>query len=146
MSFADSLDCVGIIGKDVTSASKVFGSFLHVPFSSGIFYIYLRRQQDALSVFDENDPTAARPMTREKARELCSEHMTEWAAPSNSNSRGDLTKLRIGIPQVCPQCPQSLTTLFDSINYVYRSTFRLLSTVLSSLPSAAWFAPSRTVA
>ena len=28
VSFADSLDCVGIIGKDVTSASKVFGSFL----------------------------------------------------------------------------------------------------------------------
>jgi hypothetical protein len=71
-------------------------------FLSGILYVYPRRQQDVLSVFDENDPTAARPTTREKARELCSEHMTEWAS-SNSNS-GDLTKLRIGIPQVCTQC------------------------------------------
>ena len=49
---------------------------------------------DALSVYDEKDPTAARPVTREKARELCSEHLT-------SLSSGDLTELRIGIPQVC---------------------------------------------
>jgi hypothetical protein len=54
---------------------------------------------DVLSVYDEKDPTAARPVTREKAGELCSEHMTEWA-PLDS---GDLTKLRIGIPQVCSQ-------------------------------------------
>ena len=98
VSFADSLDCVGIVSKDVTSASKLFGSSLsRPPFSSGI---YQRRQQDVLSVFDENDPTAARPTTREKARELCSEHMSEWASSSNSNSGGDLSKLRIGIPQV----------------------------------------------
>jgi hypothetical protein len=51
---------------------------------------------DALSVYDEKDPTAARPVTREKARELCSEHLT-------SLSSGDLTELRIGIPQVCSQ-------------------------------------------
>ena len=97
VSFADSLDCVGIVSKDVTSASKVFGSFLPAPFYQE-FYIHRRHRQDALSVFDENDPTAARPPTREKARASCSEHMTEWAS---SNLR-DLTKLRIGIPQVCP--------------------------------------------
>jgi hypothetical protein len=55
--------------------------------------------KDVLSVFDERDPTAARPTTREKARELCSEHMTEWS----SSGSGDLTNLRIGIPQVRPQ-------------------------------------------
>ena len=75
------------------------------------FYIYLRRQQDALSVFDENDPTAARPTTREKARELCSEHMTEWASSNSNSNTGDLTKLRIGIPQVCPLAVTS--PLFD---------------------------------
>jgi hypothetical protein len=37
--------------------------------------------------------------------------MTEWAS-SNSNS-GDLTKLRIGIPQVCPLAVTS--PLFDLI-------------------------------
>jgi aspartyl-tRNA(Asn)/glutamyl-tRNA(Gln) amidotransferase subunit A len=110
VSFADSLDCVGIVSKDVTSASKVFGSFLPAPFYQE-FYIHRRRRQDALSVFDENDPTAARPTTRENARELCSEHMTEWAS-SNSNT-GDLTKLRIGIPQVCPLAVTS--PLFDLI-------------------------------
>lgn len=40
VSFADSLDCVGIISKDVTSAFKLFGSSLsRPPFFSGIFYI-----------------------------------------------------------------------------------------------------------
>ena len=28
VSFADSLDCVGVIGRDITSTCKVFGSFL----------------------------------------------------------------------------------------------------------------------
>ena len=87
--------------------------FVSRPFVIRNFYIYQRRQQDVLSVFDENDPTAARPTTREKARELCSEHMAEWAS-SNSNS-GDLTKLRIGIPQVCPLAVTS--PVFDFNNY-----------------------------
>ncbi|KAN0121288.1 Amidase signature domain containing protein [Russula decolorans] len=115
VSFADSLDCVGIVSKDVTSASKVF---------------------DALSVFDENDPTATRPTTREKARELCSEHMTEWAS-SNSNT-GDLTKLRIGIPQ-----EYFPTSLDSSVVSPFRRVVRALknrgATVLPvSLPNTRY--------
>jgi hypothetical protein len=81
------------------------------------FYIYQKRRQDILSVFDENDPTAARPTTRENARELCSECMTEeWASP---NSR-DLTKLRIGIPQVCvPAVARSHQSIIRFNNYGY---------------------------
>ena len=39
VSFADSLDCVGIVGKDVTTASKVFGSLLQVPFYQEFLYL-----------------------------------------------------------------------------------------------------------
>lgn len=114
VSFADSLDCVGIIAKDVTSTSKVF---------------------DVLSVFDENDPTAARPTTREKARELCLEHMTEWTSSSNP---GDLTKLRIGIPQ-----EYFPTSLDSSIVSPFRRVVRALknrgATVLPvSLPNTRY--------
>ncbi|KAI9510047.1 amidase signature enzyme [Russula earlei] len=113
VSFADSLDCVGIIGKDVISASQVL---------------------DVLSVFDERDPTAARPLTRERAQELCSEHMAEWASlPS-----GDFTKLRIGIPQ--EYFPVSLDS---SIVSPFRRVVRALkdrgATVLPvSLPNTSY--------
>jgi hypothetical protein len=84
-------------------------------------------------VFDERDPTAARPTTREKAQELCSEHMTDWTSPGS----GDLTNLRIGIPQVRTQ---PLDTLRLS-RLVHRNTSRLHSTVRSYRLSAALFAP-----
>ena len=64
-----------------------------VPFSPTF---HLSELQDVLSQFDEKDPTAARPTIREKARELCSEHMAGWA----SCGSGSLKNLRIGIPQV----------------------------------------------
>jgi len=98
VSFADSLDCVGIIGKDVASTSRVF---------------------DILSKFDERDPTAARSSTRENARELCSEEMVERL----SSDSGDLTGLRIGIPQ--EYFPASLDS---SIVSPFRRVVRALKT------------------
>jgi hypothetical protein len=60
-------------------------------------------------------------MTREKARELCSEHhSTEW----DSRTSGDLTKLRIGIPQVCVLA--ALTTYHHSMTY-YSGVLGILS-------------------
>jgi hypothetical protein len=89
-------------------------------------------------VFDERDPTAARPATREKARELCSEHMTEWT----SSGSGDLTNLRIGIPQVRTQ-PLDTLRLSCLSRLVRRNTSRLHSIARSYLLSAALFAPLR---
>ncbi|KAI0280068.1 amidase signature enzyme [Russula brevipes] len=111
--FADSLDCVGIISKDVASASKVF---------------------DALSVFDERDPTAARPAAREKAGDLCSEHLTEWT----SSDSGDLTKLRIGIPQ--EYFPASLdSSILSPFRRVVRSLKKRGATILPvSLPNTSY--------
>ncbi|KAI0295402.1 amidase signature domain-containing protein [Multifurca ochricompacta] len=113
VSFADSLDCVGIIGRDAACTSKLF---------------------DILSVFDERDPTAARPTTREKARELCSEHMAEWV----SSDATDLTNLRIGIPQ--EYFPTSLDkSIVSSFRRVVRALKHRGATVLPvSLPNTSY--------
>ena len=42
VSFADSLDCVGIISKDVTSAFKLFGSSLSWPPFFQEFFIFIK--------------------------------------------------------------------------------------------------------
>ncbi|KAH9987131.1 amidase signature enzyme [Russula compacta] len=112
VSFADSLDCVGIIGKDVSSASQVF---------------------DVLSVFDERDPTAARPTTRETARELSSEYMAEWAL-----SHSDAEQLRIGIPQ--EYFPASLDrSILSPFRRVVRALQDRGATVLPvSLPNTSY--------
>ncbi|KAI0035298.1 amidase signature enzyme [Vararia minispora EC-137] len=72
VSFADSLDCVGVLAKDVDIAHRVFNT---------------------LSKYDGQDSTSASPETREKAQRACEEHMQSW------RSRRDLAGLRIGVPQ-----------------------------------------------
>ncbi|KAF9236084.1 amidase signature domain-containing protein [Melanogaster broomeanus] len=75
VSFADSLDCVGVIGKSVNTVKQVF---------------------DVVSVYDEKDPTAASLELREQARssaESCLSISSSVTQPSS------LEGLRIGIPQ-----------------------------------------------
>ncbi|KAF9224191.1 amidase signature enzyme [Gyrodon lividus] len=75
ISFADSLDCVGVIGKSVDAVKEVF---------------------DVVSVHDVRDPTAASLELREKGRssaESCLAGLFSGSRPSN------LEGLRIGIPQ-----------------------------------------------
>ncbi|KAF9231459.1 amidase signature domain-containing protein [Melanogaster broomeanus] len=75
VSFADSLDCVGVIGKSVNTVKQVF---------------------DVVSVYDEKDPTAASLELREQARssaESCLSMSSSVIQPSS------LEGLRIGIPQ-----------------------------------------------
>ncbi|KAF8645066.1 hypothetical protein AX16_008124 [Volvariella volvacea WC 439] len=72
VSYADSLDCVGILATDVTSVQNVFR---------------------VLSVYDDKDPTAATEAIRKQAHEAAQELLTRWAG------RSDLCGLRIGIPQ-----------------------------------------------
>ncbi|KAH8996131.1 amidase signature domain-containing protein [Lactarius hatsudake] len=112
VSFADSLDCVGIIGKNVS---------FHF---SG---------QDVLSKFDERDPTAARSSTREKAQELSSEQMVEGLSCSR-----DLTGLHIGIPQ--EYFPASLdSSTVSPFRRVVRALKTRGATVLPvSLPSTRY--------
>ncbi|KAI0714189.1 amidase signature enzyme [Cerioporus squamosus] len=71
VSFADSLDCVGVLARDVRT---------------------VRRIHDALAVYDSRDPTAAPSHVREKAARLTISHL--------EHMQGDaLDGLRVGVPQ-----------------------------------------------
>lgn len=72
VSFADSLDCVGVMASTVDEAQKVF---------------------DLVSVYDAKDPTSVMPEVRKRASRLSSKHQEGFDA------MGSLEGLRIGVPQ-----------------------------------------------
>lgn len=74
VSFADSLDCVGILGKSVSTVKRVF---------------------DTAAVYDSRDPTAATPDLREKTRPLVASFLPVTASTHQPRS---LEGLRIGVP------------------------------------------------
>ncbi|KAI0675590.1 amidase signature enzyme [Trametes maxima] len=71
VSFADSLDCVGVLGKNVSTVERV---------------------HRAIATYDARDPTAATPLIRENASQ-------SFASQLGRVRSGDLNGLRIGIPQ-----------------------------------------------
>ncbi|KAG2057500.1 amidase signature enzyme [Suillus hirtellus] len=75
VSFADSLDCVGVLGKSVDTVKTVFNS---------------------ISSYDPKDPTAAAPRTRERAKASAESLLSTLDVNLSSP---DLSSLRIGIPQ-----------------------------------------------
>ncbi|KAI6013568.1 amidase signature domain-containing protein [Pisolithus marmoratus] len=74
VSFADSLDCVGILGKSVSTVKCVF---------------------DTVAVYDPRDPTAATTDLRERARPFDGSLLSVMASTHKSRF---LEGLRIGIP------------------------------------------------
>ena len=86
ISYADSLDCVGLLAFDVNTVQRVFGMkyqishecILHLP--------------DSVALHDAQDPTSVPIDTRK----LISEHVD-----NKFQSKGSvLMGLRVGIPQV----------------------------------------------
>jgi aspartyl-tRNA(Asn)/glutamyl-tRNA(Gln) amidotransferase subunit A len=86
VSFADSLDCVGIMASDVATTKRVFSSS---DLLYSLFCCCLPSKIDIASTYDPKDPTAATPETRHKAQ------LTPMPLVEKS-----LQGLRIGIPQV----------------------------------------------
>ncbi|KAI6116779.1 amidase signature domain-containing protein [Pisolithus croceorrhizus] len=74
VSFADSLDCVGILGKSVNTVKRVF---------------------DTVAVYDHRDPTAATPELREKTRPL---NASFFPATTSTHQPRSLEGLRVGVP------------------------------------------------
>lgn len=89
VSYADSLDCVGVLASDVKTTKRVFGMAISV----SIWLCWLRFVPESIAKYDDLDPTAA-PI---EIRQLASEHAASNIASSAEVLRG----LRIGIPQVC---------------------------------------------
>ncbi|KAL1707894.1 amidase signature domain-containing protein [Schizophyllum commune] len=74
VSYADSLDCVGVLANGSQDVKDVF---------------------DTISAHDPRDPTSAPVSARTAAREQAEARMAEWRRPGSH----DLTGLRIGVPQ-----------------------------------------------
>ncbi|KAI0766133.1 amidase signature enzyme [Trametes elegans] len=71
VSFADSLDCVGVLGKDVST---------------------VRRVHRVIAIYDDRDPTAIPPEVRDTARRVYEDRLAH-------HRDGHLVGLRIGVPQ-----------------------------------------------
>ena len=103
VSFADSLDCVGIMARKVDNVKTTFGNILS--YHIKVLPISQQSVLDALAQYDPRDPSAAKPETREEASQACSSAMKDWFNPSHTES---LQGLVIGIPRVS-------TTIFTHV-------------------------------
>ncbi|KAK0214901.1 amidase signature domain-containing protein [Armillaria fumosa] len=74
ISYADSLDCVGIIAKDIGTTKRVF---------------------DVLNVHDERDPTSTNRSTRRDASHAVEVQLKSWDDLKGGNLHG----IKIGIPE-----------------------------------------------
>ncbi|KAI0831979.1 amidase signature enzyme [Trametes gibbosa] len=110
VSFADSLDCVGVLGRDILTVKRVHRT---------------------ISIYDSRDPTAAPSSVRKRAAELQRNRLA-------SLQDGQLTGLRIGIPQ--EYFPTELQpSVIDSVRQVLTSLkARGAALVPISLPSTPY--------
>ncbi|EKM50099.1 uncharacterized protein PHACADRAFT_264635 [Phanerochaete carnosa HHB-10118-sp] len=111
VSYADSLDCVGVFGANVDYVSKVFNT---------------------IAQYDSRDPSAATLETRAQAKSECQRTLSDWTDSSN------LSGLRIGIPQ--EYFPSELNTAIVEPLRKLISTLkgRGASIVAVSLPSTRY--------
>ncbi|KAI0322779.1 amidase signature domain-containing protein [Amylostereum chailletii] len=112
VSFADSLDCVGVIGKDVNITKEIF---------------------ECINEYDKRDPTAVCVDIRTNSIAACEKHMSSW-----SSSTGDLRGLRIGVPQ--EYFPEELSgAIIERMRKVLRGLKERGATLLPvSLPNTAY--------
>ncbi|OJA09238.1 hypothetical protein AZE42_09212, partial [Rhizopogon vesiculosus] len=114
VSFADSLDCVGVLGKSIDTVKIVF---------------------DSISSYDPKDPTAATPCIRGKAQASVEALIS---ALDTNTSKPDLSALRIGIPQ--EYFPTELdTTIVTAVRKVLKRLSSLGAQLIPvSLPSTPY--------
>ncbi|TFK29590.1 Glutamyl-tRNA amidotransferase subunit A, mitochondrial [Coprinopsis marcescibilis] len=114
VSYADSLDCVGVLAKDVDTTSSVFNT---------------------ITGYDTKDPTSALPGIRDAASTYCNSRLEQL---ESSLKEGRLDGLKIGIPQEF--FPQELS---ESVIHRFRQSVKLLkergaSIVPVSLPATSY--------
>ncbi|KAH7922211.1 amidase signature enzyme [Leucogyrophana mollusca] len=114
ISYADSLDCVGILGKNVDTVKTVY---------------------DAVSIFDPKDPTSATTESRDKASTAARDRIQSF---DFEEAEPNLSGLRIGIPQ--EYFPAELdSTILDSLRRVIKRLHSLGASVVPvSLPSTPY--------
>ncbi|OCF42080.1 aspartyl-tRNA(Asn)/glutamyl-tRNA (Gln) amidotransferase subunit A [Kwoniella heveanensis CBS 569] len=95
VSYADSLDCVGILARDVGSVQGVF---------------------DIISHPDEGDMTCVSSSARAKASSILSDHLASSLSPlvHPSETEREIAGLRIGIPENTLDSPPELLSYLQS--------------------------------
>ncbi|KAH7908487.1 amidase signature domain-containing protein [Hygrophoropsis aurantiaca] len=123
ISYADSLDCVGVFGKNVDIVNDIFNT---------------------VSVFDSKDPTSATAEIRMKADASIRHSLPHF---DENQAEPNLSALRIGIPQESPPhstspeyFPTELdSTILDSLRRVIKRLQNLGATIVPvSLPSTPY--------
>ncbi|EGN96886.1 hypothetical protein SERLA73DRAFT_185118 [Serpula lacrymans var. lacrymans S7.3] len=114
VSFADSLDCVGVLAKSVDAVKNIFGT---------------------ISSYDPKDPTSATPDSRQKSFELSEAYLPSL---DTVNGKFSMSGLRIGIPQEYFPTELDPTILYPIRKII--SSLRLLgaSIVPVTLPSTPY--------
>ncbi|KIK68224.1 hypothetical protein GYMLUDRAFT_35605, partial [Collybiopsis luxurians FD-317 M1] len=115
VSYADSLDTVGLLTREVSQAEKIFG---------------------IIDKYDYNDPTSIDERTRNRAKSLAGEQLRNWDVHSR-----DLKGLRIGVPQ--EYFPSELSSpsnpIISSTRHILHALRSLGATILPvSLPSTMY--------
>ncbi|KAJ8079562.1 Trimeric GatFAB AmidoTransferase(AdT) complex subunit [Marasmius tenuissimus] len=92
ISYADSLDCVGLMAKSIFQARRAFGACYSTwdPHER----VLKPRGPDILDVPDPEDPTSVSKHLRESASKLLRD-----SSPLNQSSTSEQPKLRVGVPQ-----------------------------------------------
>ena len=90
VSFADSLDCVGVLARNVGTTRRVHGMSVVLPSCDSRLLLHCKAN---LAVWDSRDPTAAPPHVRMRAKQV-NESSSECLKSDT------LAGLRIGVPQV----------------------------------------------
>ncbi|KAK0239268.1 amidase signature domain-containing protein [Armillaria nabsnona] len=91
VSYADSLDCVGIIAKDIDTTKRIFGASAAYIMEKLLFIL----SEDVLNVHDERDPTSTNRSTRRDASHAVEIQLKSWGDLKGRNLYG----IKIGIPE-----------------------------------------------
>ncbi|KAJ3568283.1 hypothetical protein NP233_g5818 [Leucocoprinus birnbaumii] len=115
VSYADSLDCVGVLAKEISDIRVTFG---------------------VLSTYDNRDPTSASPDMRSQSAEAIKSLLSKLEG--NKDTKRPLDSLRIGVPQEF--FPSELSpTIINPIRSVIRSLRAQGATIVPvSLPSTSY--------
>ena len=135
IAYADSLDTVGILSKEVKTARQVYGTWLHAYFNRAQLSIIVNADADhgaeTISRPDGQDMTCASSRLRQTASDIVESHLSTYIPGLPATS---LRGLRIGIP--VEMTSTVLPTFTPSACSSLASEADTTSTTLPALPQA----------
>lgn len=107
ISYATSLDTVGIMARNVRDVELTHGEFERSIWpQSKLIEPFSRRTTGVLAQFDSKDPTSVSEAVRSRSKETHS----SWSR----RQAGDLTGLRVGVPLVSGRKDETFSFVFPT--------------------------------